>query len=76
METTLQDYLKRTRDDAAVRRVMLIGGDKDIPEGPFANALTVIESGLLRAGRYRGDRRWRDIRKAIRKFRMRSLRPR
>ena len=46
-KATLQDYLKRMRDDTDVCCVMLIGGDKDTPEGLFATALAVIESGLL-----------------------------
>jgi methylenetetrahydrofolate reductase (NADPH) len=33
--------------EAKVRRVLVISGDRDRPEGPFAKALDVIESGLL-----------------------------
>jgi methylenetetrahydrofolate reductase (NADPH) len=43
----LRDYLARLRGEADVRRALVIGGDKDDAEGPFATALSVIESGLL-----------------------------
>jgi methylenetetrahydrofolate reductase (NADPH) len=43
----LRDYLARMRVEADVRRALVIGGDKDEAEGPFATALSVIESGLL-----------------------------
>ena len=32
---------------AGVRRILVIAGDRDRPAGPFANAIEVIESGLL-----------------------------
>ncbi|MGI8527409.1 MAG: methylenetetrahydrofolate reductase [Pseudolabrys sp.] len=44
---TLKDYLTRMRAEADVRGVLLVGGDKEQPDGPFASALDVIESGLL-----------------------------
>ncbi len=43
----LEDMLKRVRGEADVSRVLVIGGDRDKPQGPFANALSVTESGLL-----------------------------
>ena len=44
---TLADVLGQMQRGAAVRRVMVIGGDRDRPAGPFVDALSVIESGLL-----------------------------
>ncbi len=43
----LDDYLARITGEAAVKRVFLIAGDPPEPEGPFADSLQVIESGLL-----------------------------
>jgi methylenetetrahydrofolate reductase (NADPH) len=46
-QTTLEDMLNRSRGEANVSRVLVIGGDRDKPAGPYSNALAVIESGLL-----------------------------
>jgi len=43
----LDSYLARITGEAAVKRVFLIAGDPPEPEGPFADSLQVIESGLL-----------------------------
>src|SRR6185295_9516324 len=43
--TALSDFLAA----AGVRRVLLIGGDRDRPVGDFANAHAVIASGALQA---------------------------
>ena len=45
----LDRYLGLLTDGAAVRRVLVIGGDLPVPAGPFFAALEVIESGLLQA---------------------------
>ncbi len=46
-KATLEDMLKRVRGEANVSRVLVIGGDRDTAAGPFTDALSVIESGLL-----------------------------
>ncbi len=46
-KATLEDMLNRTHGEANVSRVLVIGGDRDTAAGPFTNALSVIESGLL-----------------------------
>ena len=43
----LDSYLARITAEAGVKRVFLIAGDPPEPEGPFADSLHVIESGLL-----------------------------
>ena len=43
----LDNYLARITGEAGVKRVFLIAGDPPEPEGPFADSLQVIESGLL-----------------------------
>jgi len=43
----LDNYLARITGEAGVKRVFLIAGDPSEPEGPFADSLQVIESGLL-----------------------------
>ncbi len=43
----LENVLARLSAQAAVRRTLIIAGDRDQPAGPFANAIDVIESGLL-----------------------------
>lgn len=43
----LQDLLSRLRDEADIRRLLIIGGDVD-PMGPFPDALAVIQKGKLR----------------------------
>jgi methylenetetrahydrofolate reductase (NADPH) len=43
----LDDLLARLTDQAGVRRLLVIAGDSDRPQGPFQSAIEVIESGLL-----------------------------
>ncbi len=43
----LDDLLASLSAQAAVRRVLVIAGDRDRSEGPYNSALEVIESGLL-----------------------------
>lgn len=43
----VQHFLTRARAEADIRRVLVIGGDRDRPVGPFTSALELIESGLL-----------------------------
>jgi methylenetetrahydrofolate reductase (NADPH) len=45
----LDDMLARVRGEADVRRVLVIGGDRDQSEGPYTDALSVIQSGALQA---------------------------
>jgi len=47
--TELDRHLGQLVDEAAVRRVLAIGGDLAAPVGPFHAAIEVIESGLLQA---------------------------
>jgi methylenetetrahydrofolate reductase (NADPH) len=42
----LDDYLARLVEEAGVRRLLVIGGDRDAPAGSFHHAIEVIESGL------------------------------
>jgi len=42
----LDDYLARLIEEAGVRRLLVIGGDRDAPAGHFHHAIEVIESGL------------------------------
>jgi methylenetetrahydrofolate reductase (NADPH) len=42
----LDDYLARLVEEAGVRRLLVIGGDRDAPAGAFHHAIEVIESGL------------------------------
>jgi methylenetetrahydrofolate reductase (NADPH) len=44
--TELHDFLSRMRDEAGLRRVLVIAGDTD-RSGPFPDALSVIKSGAL-----------------------------
>jgi methylenetetrahydrofolate reductase (NADPH) len=44
--TALDDYLARMVEEAGVRRLLVIGGDRDVPAGTFHHAIEVIESGL------------------------------
>ena len=43
----LDDLLSGLAALAGVRSVLVVAGDRDRPAGPFANAIEVIESGLL-----------------------------
>ncbi len=42
----LDGYLARLVEEAGVTRLLIIGGDRDAPAGPFHHAREVIESGL------------------------------
>ena len=44
---SLDDFLARMAGEAGVERVLVIAGDHERPAGPFANAIEVIERGLL-----------------------------
>lgn len=46
-DAALDDLLSNFAALAGVRRVLVIGGDRDRPAGPFASALDLIESGRL-----------------------------
>ncbi len=43
----LNDLLARLANEAGVRRLLVIAGDSDRPQGPLTSAIEVIESGLL-----------------------------
>ena len=43
----LEGYLRDITTKAGVKRIFLIAGDPPEPEGPFANTLQIIETGLL-----------------------------
>ncbi|MGE0733127.1 MAG: methylenetetrahydrofolate reductase [Alphaproteobacteria bacterium] len=43
----LDAFLARATGEIGVVRALVIAGDRDAPAGPFADALAVIESGLL-----------------------------
>ena len=45
----LDSHLARLAEGAGVRRVLVIGGDRATPAGPFHAAIELIESGLLQA---------------------------
>jgi methylenetetrahydrofolate reductase (NADPH) len=44
---SLEDYLARAAGDAGVDRVLVIGGDRDRPAGPFDSSLSVLCTGAL-----------------------------
>ena len=46
-EAELEQYLSDITSQAAVKRVFIIAGDPPEPEGPFADSLQIIETGLL-----------------------------
>lgn len=46
-ETELNDFLARVTGETGATRALVIAGDRDTPAGPFADALAVIDSGLL-----------------------------
>ena len=46
-EAELDQYLADITSKAAVKRVFIIAGDPPEPEGPFADSLQIIETGLL-----------------------------
>jgi methylenetetrahydrofolate reductase (NADPH) len=43
----LDDFLARATGEAAVDRVLVIGGDKDVPAGEYESSLKVLQAGLL-----------------------------
>jgi methylenetetrahydrofolate reductase (NADPH) len=45
----LDAHLARLVEEAGVRRVLIIGGDRATPAGPFHAAIEAIESGLMQA---------------------------
>ena len=45
--TQARDFLRRAAGDAAVETILLIGGDADPPVGPFADALSLLASGVV-----------------------------
>ena len=47
--TALADVLGQMQRGAGMQRVLVIAGDRDRSAGPFVDALSVIESGLLQA---------------------------
>jgi len=47
-EEDLAGYLARMTGSAGVERVLLIGGDIEIPRGPYASSLDVLASGPFR----------------------------
>lgn len=46
-DAALDDLLSNLAALAGVRRILVIGGDRDRPAGPFASAVDLIESGRL-----------------------------
>lgn len=48
-EQKLGELLSRLASSAGVKKIMLIGGDRERSAGPFEHALAVIESGVLAA---------------------------
>jgi methylenetetrahydrofolate reductase (NADPH) len=46
--SALDDYLARASGEAQVEHVLVIGGDRDRPAGPFDSSLSVLCTGLLR----------------------------
>lgn len=48
-EKKLGDLLARLAASAGVKKIMLIGGDRERSAGPFENAMQLIESGVLEA---------------------------
>ena len=45
--TQLQDFIARLSGEAGVTQVLIIGGDRDRPLGPFDSGLQVLEAGVL-----------------------------
>ena len=43
----LDDYLARAVSEAGVTKVLVIGGDRDRPAGPFHSSLQLLEAGLF-----------------------------
>ena len=49
-QTELEEFLAALQTEAAIDRAFVVAGDPPQPEGPYADALAVIRSGLL--GKY------------------------
>jgi methylenetetrahydrofolate reductase (NADPH) len=47
-EDQFRHLLDRLVRDAGVERVLVLGGDRERPAGPYADALALLETGLLR----------------------------
>ena len=45
----LEAFMARAADAAAIRSVLVIGGDLEVPRGPLGSALEVMQSDLLQA---------------------------
>jgi methylenetetrahydrofolate reductase (NADPH) len=45
--SALDDYLARAAGEAKVEHVLVVGGDRDRPAGPFDSSLSVLCTGLL-----------------------------
>lgn len=45
----LEDFVARAAQTAAIRSVLVIGGDLEVPRGPFGGALEVMQSEVLQA---------------------------
>jgi methylenetetrahydrofolate reductase (NADPH) len=45
--TQAADFLRRAAAEAGIDEVLLVGGDAEPPVGPFADALALLQSGLL-----------------------------
>jgi methylenetetrahydrofolate reductase (NADPH) len=43
----LEEFAKRIAGEAGVDRVLIVGGDRDKPAGPYDSTLAVMQSGLL-----------------------------
>jgi methylenetetrahydrofolate reductase (NADPH) len=43
----LKDFLQQANEELGVHRVMLIGGDSAKPEGPYNDAIELLEDGIL-----------------------------
>ena len=46
-EAILDERLKQLTEEAGVKRMLVLGGDRDEPEGPFDSSLQLIETGLF-----------------------------
>lgn len=46
-ETELRTFLERLSVEAGIRRLFVVAGDPPVPEGPYSDALSLIQSGLL-----------------------------
>ncbi|HEX9461200.1 MAG TPA: hypothetical protein VGB82_01250 [Alphaproteobacteria bacterium] len=45
--TQLADFLARLSGEAGVRQALIVGGDRERPEGPFESALQLLETDLF-----------------------------